>query len=150
MTKNVAIFICVVCLGVAGLAAQQHAASSSSKASFDKFVKESMKAQTDNDAKWMEANLVDGYDEGTSFGEWIPKAQLIKDANDPANNKFTKNDVSDVQSEVVGDVGVARFKETYDATIEGQHRARSIICSMTAVKHGTGWKGVSTHCSKIE
>jgi hypothetical protein len=87
---------------------------------------------------------------GTSFGTWIPKAQLIKDANDPANNKFTKSDISDTQTEVVGNVGLARFKESYDAVIEGQHRARTIICSMTAVKEGGSWKGLSTHCSQVE
>jgi Domain of unknown function (DUF4440) len=150
MKKNFAIVFCAVCLAVAGLAAQEHSGSSGSKASFEKFVKESIKAQSSNDPKWLEANLADQYVEGTSFGTWIPKAQLIKDANDPANNKFTKSDVSDVQAEVVGDVGLARFKESYDAMIEGQHRARTIICSMTAVKHGTSWKGLSNHCSKIE
>ena len=123
---------------------------SSSKASFAKFVEESNKAQTSNDAKWMEANLSDAYIEGTSFGTWISKAQLIKDAGDPANNKFTKNDVSDMQTEVVGNVGLARFKETYDAIIEGQHRARTIICSMTAVKQANGWRALSNHCSKLE
>jgi hypothetical protein len=51
---------------------------------------------------------------------------------------------------VVGNIGLARFKESYDAMIEGQHRARTIICSMTAEKQGSGWKALSTHCSKIE
>ena len=150
MKKVFEISLCAVCLTVVGLAAQEHAAGSGSKASLDKFVKESQKAQTDNDAKWMEANLVGEYVEGTSYGAWITKAQLIKDANDPANNKFTKSDISDVQTQIVGDVGLARFKESYDAVIEGKHLARTIICSMTAVKHGTSWKGLSTHCSKIE
>jgi Domain of unknown function (DUF4440) len=147
MKKIVAISLCAACLSFAGIAAQK---SSDSKASFNKFVEEANKAQTDNDAKWMEANLSDAYVEGTSFGQWIPKAQLIKDANDPANNKFTKSDISDVETHVVGNVGLARFKESYDAIIEGQHRARTIICSMTAVKQGSNWKGLSNHCSKLE
>ncbi len=149
MKTFLAISICAVCFTVAGLAAQK-GSGSDSKASFDKFVDEANKAQTNNDAKWMEANLAAGYVEGTSFGTWIPKAQLIKDANDPSNNKFTKSDISDVETEVVGNVGLARFKESYDAVIEGQHRARTIICSMTAAKQGSGWKGLSNHCSKIE
>ncbi|MBV8053499.1 MAG: nuclear transport factor 2 family protein [Acidobacteriaceae bacterium] len=148
MKKEILISVCAICLCVAGLAAQNH--SSSSKASFDKFVEESNKAQSSNDAKWLQANLADTYVEGTSFGTWIPKSQLIKDANDSANNKFTKSDISDVQTEVVGNVGLARFKESYDAIIEGQHRARTIICSMTAEKQGSSWKGLSMHCSKIE
>lgn len=150
MKKSLAIAICAICISVAGLAAQEHGASGGSKASFDKYVNENMKAVTSNDAKWLEANLSSDYVEGTSFGTWIPKAQLIKDANDPANNKFTKDDVSDVQTQVVGNIGLARFKETYDGTIEGQHRARTIICSMTAMKHGASWKTLSTHCSQVE
>jgi Domain of unknown function (DUF4440) len=148
MKKIVAASVCAACLCVAGLA--QEYKGGASKASFDKFVEESNKAQTANDVKWLEANLADAYVEGTSFGTWIPKSQLIKDANDPANNKFTKNDISDMQTDVVGNVGVARFKESYDAIIEGQHRARTIICSMTAEKEGTGWKELSNHCSKVE
>jgi hypothetical protein len=150
MKKEFAISLCAVCLITAGLAAQMKSGNADSKASLAQFVANSNKAETTNDAKWMQANLVDGYVEGTSFGTWIPKAQLIKDAGDPANNKFTKIDVSDVQTEVVGNIGLVRFKETYDATIEGQHRARTIICSATAQKQASGWKGLSTHCSKIE
>ena len=148
--KNVAIAVCAVCLCVAGFAAEKHNASNTSKSSFDQFVEESNKAQTSNDSKWIEAHLSDAYVEGTSFGTWITKAQLLKDAKDPANNKYTKSDISDVQTKVVGNVGVARFKESYDAMIEGQHRARTIICSMAAEKGASGWKALSTHCSKIE
>lgn len=151
MKKRVAVAVCAVCLlGLYALVVAAQKTSSASKASFEKFVEESNKAQTANDAKWMEAHLAAGYVEGTSFGTWIPKAQLLKDANDPANNKYTKSDVSDVQTEVVGNIGLARFKESYDAMIEGQHRARTIICSMTAEKQGSDWKALSTHCSKIE
>ena len=146
MKKILGISFSAVCLSLAGFAAQTHSGGSDSKASFQKWVEQANKAQTDNDAKWMEANLVGGYVEGTSFGTWIPKAQLIKDANDPANNKFTKSDISDMKTEVVGNVGLARFKEV----IEGQHRARTIICSMTAVNEGGNWKGLSNHCSKVE
>ena len=150
MKTNFVIGLCAVCLITSGLTAQMKGGKADSKASFNQFVTDSNKAQTSNDAKWMQANLAAGYVEGTSFGTWIPKAQLIKDADDPANNKFTKSEVSDVQTEVVGNIALARFKETYDATIEGQHRARTIICSMTAEKQGSGWKGLSTHCSKVE
>ena len=150
MRKIFVIAVCAVCLSVAGFAGQDQGSDSNSKASFAQFVRDSIKATNGNDAKWMEANLADSYIEGTSFGVWMPKAQLIKDAGDPANNKFTKDDVSDVQTEVVGNIGLARFKEVYDATIEGTHRARTIICTMTAQNQGGSWKGLSTHCSKVE
>lgn len=150
MRKSFVIAVCAVCLSVAGFAAQNRGGDSNPKASFTQFVQDSVKATTSNDAKWLEANLADGYVEGTSFGTWITKAQLIKDAGDPANNKFMKNDVSDMQTEVIGNIGVARFKETYDAMIEGTHRARTIICSTTAQNQGGTWKALSNHCSKVE
>lgn len=150
MKKSFVLAVCTAVLLCLGSGAAQKHSSSASKASFDKFVEESNRAQTDNDVKWMESHLADDYVEGTSFGTWIPKTQLIKDAEDPANNKFTKADISDVQTDVVGNIGLARFKETYDAMIEGQHRARTIICSTTAEKEGTSWKALSTHCSKVE
>jgi len=149
MKKILGISVCAVCLSLIGFVTRSHGAADS-KADFEKWVEKANKAQTENDAKWMEANLANAYVEGTSFGTWIPKAQLIKEANDPANNKFTKNEVSDTQAEIVGNVGLARFKESYDALIEGKHRARTIICSMTAVKEGATWKGLSTHCSQVE
>jgi hypothetical protein len=103
MKKKFAVAVCAVCviwLCAAGIAAQK--SSSASKASFEKFVEESNKAQTANDANWMETNLAAGYVEGTSFGTWIPKVQLIKDANDPANNKFTKSDVATYKQKLSG------------------------------------------------
>jgi hypothetical protein len=148
MKKILGISFCVVCLSLVGVAARPRGADD--KASFEKWVEQANKAQTDNDAKWMEANLASGYVEGTSFGTWIPKTQLIKEANDPANNKFTKSDISDTKTEIVGNIGLARFKESYDAMIEGKHRARTIICSMTAVKESGSWKGLSNHCSQVE
>ncbi|HKC71636.1 MAG TPA: nuclear transport factor 2 family protein [Terriglobales bacterium] len=150
MRKSFVIAVCAACLSVAGLAAQDQGGDNNSKASFTQFVQASIKATTSNDAKWLEANLADGYVEGTSYGAWIPKAQLIKDAGDPANNKFMKSDISDVQTEVIGNIGLARFKETYDAMIEGTHRARTIICSTIAQNQSGTWKALSNHCSKVE
>lgn len=149
MRKTLMIAVCAVCFSVMGLAGQDQGGQDS-KASFTQFVQASLKATTDNDAKWLEANLADGYVEGTSYGAWLSKAQLIKDAGDPANNKFMKNKVSDMQTEIMGNIGVARFKETYDAMIEGTHRARTIICSTVAENRGGTWRALSNHCSKVE
>jgi hypothetical protein len=78
MKKILGISFCAVCLSLAGFAAQTHSEGSDSKASFQKWVEQANKAQTDNDAKWMEANLAGGYVEGTSFGTWIPKLSTRK------------------------------------------------------------------------
>ena len=150
MKKRFAILVCAVAVITATIAAQKQGGSAGSDASFEKWARASIKATNSNDSAWMQANLDDAYVEGTSYGAWLTKAQLLKDAADPANNKFNKDEVSDLQAHVSGNIGTARFREAYDAIIEGQHRARTIICTMTAEKQGNGWKGVSNHCSKIE
>ena len=65
MKKILGISFCVVSLGLVGVAARPHGAVD--KASFEKWVEQANKAQTDNDAKWMEANLASGYVEGTKL-----------------------------------------------------------------------------------
>ena len=63
MRKTFVIAVCAVCLNVIGFAAQNQGGETDSKASFTKFVQDSIKATTSNDAKWMEGdpNLVTGY-----------------------------------------------------------------------------------------
>lgn len=77
MRKTLMTAVFAVCFIAVGLSGQDQGGQDS-KASFKQFVEASNKASTSNDAKWMEANLADDYVEGTSFGTWIPKAQLIK------------------------------------------------------------------------
>ena len=71
MKKILAISFCAVCLSLAGVAAQTQSSGNDSKASLERWIEQANKAQTNNDAKWMEANLASGYVEGTSFGTWI-------------------------------------------------------------------------------
>jgi hypothetical protein len=73
MKKILAISFCAVCLSLAGVAAQTHSGASDSKASFDKWVEEANKAQTQNDAKWIEANLSSGYVEAQALGRGFRK-----------------------------------------------------------------------------
>ena len=67
MKKILAISLCAVCLCLAGVASQTHGGGSDSKASFERWIEQANKAQTNNDAKWMEANLAGGYVEAVSY-----------------------------------------------------------------------------------
>ncbi len=112
--------------------------------------KERSQAEMNNDAAWYQQHLADGYVEGESWGEWATKADLIKQAQDKSA-KMTKGEVSDVKVATFGpNTAVARYKYTYDGTINGTHRARTVICSDTWLSESGEWKLASTHCSHIE
>ena len=59
--------------------------------------------------------------------------------------------ISDVKVATFGDnTAIAHYKFTYDATFNGTHRARSVICSDTWVSQSGEWKLASNHCSHVE
>ena len=92
----------------------------------------------------------DGYVEGHSWGDWATKAEAIKQAQNKSI-KFTKGDISDVKVATFGaKTAVAHYKFTYDATFNGTHRARSVICSDTWMNQSGTWKLISNHCSHVE
>ena len=119
-------------------------------AAVEKLEKEMRQAQKDNNAAWYQKHLADGYVEGHSWGEWKSKAEAIKDTEDKLT-KTASSDVTDMKVMTFGpNVAVAHYKMTYDATIGGTHRARSVICSDTWMDQSGAWKLISNHCSHIE
>lgn len=100
---------------------------------------------------WMKAHNADNYTMGTSWGAWEDNAELQKDAADTANNKTTKRDISDIKVTVYGNnTAIARYKETYDLMIKGEHRARTIITTDTWVNEGGTWKLAASHSSQAD
>lgn len=64
------------------------------------------------------------------------------------NTKWNNGKISDVRVETFGpNTAVSHYKFTYDATFNGTHRARSVICSDTWVNESGSWKSASAHCS---
>lgn len=107
-------------------------------------------AEMNNDATWYQQHLADGYVEGHSWGDWETKADVIKAAQKKSDTQ-TKGDVSDMKVATFGpDTAIARYKYAYDATINGTHRARTVICSDTWVNQSGEWKLASNHCSHVE
>jgi hypothetical protein len=112
--------------------------------------KEMRDAQKNNDVTWYQQHLADGYVEGHSWGDWATKAEAIKQAQDKSIT-FTKGEISDVKVASFGpDTAIAHYKFTYDATFNGTHRARTVICSDTWLNQSGGWKLASSHCSHVE
>jgi hypothetical protein len=66
-------------------------------------------------------------------------------------NKWKSGNISDLHVATFGsNAAVAHYKFTYDAEINGTHRARSVICSDTWVNDSGGWKSAATHCSLVQ
>jgi hypothetical protein len=111
---------------------------------------EMRQAQKNNDASWYQQHLADGYVEGHSWGEWATKDEALKQMQNKAI-KFTQGEISDLKVSNFGsDVAVAHYKFTYDATFNGTHRARTVICSDTWIDQSGAWKLASNHCSHVE
>ncbi len=100
-------------------------------------------------ASWMKAHNTNDYTMGTSWGAWEDNAELQKDAADTANNKTTKRDISDIKVSVYGNnTAIARYKESYDLMIKGEHRTRTILTTDTWVNEKGTWKLAASHSSQ--
>jgi hypothetical protein len=140
--------VAVCCLAVAITLVAQAGGDASSKV--EELEKEMRHAQMNNDATWYQQHLADGYVEGHSWGEWATKADAIKQMQDKSI-KFSKGGISDVKVATFGDnTAIAHYKFTYDATFNGTHRARTVICSDTWISQSGEWKLASNHCSHVE
>jgi hypothetical protein len=108
---------------------------------------ESRNAQMKNDASWAQQHLADGFMAGNSWGEWQTKADYIKDLQNKTT-QWKSGSLSDVQVATFGpNTAVSHYSYTYDATFNGTHRARTVLCSDTWVNDSGTWKTASTHCS---
>ena len=146
--KITAALVAVCCLALAITLVAQAGGDASSK--LQELEKEMRQAQKDNDATWYQRHLADGYVEGHSWGEWATKADAIKQMQDKSI-KFTKGEITDVKVVTFGDnTAIAHYKFTYDATFNGTHRARTVICSDTWISQSGAWKLASNHCSHVE
>ena len=100
---------------------------------------------------WMKAHNTDDYTMGTSWGAWEDNAELQKDAADTANNKTTKRDISDIKVSVYNNnTAIARYKESYDMMIKGEHRTRTILTTDTWVNENGVWKLAASHSSQAD
>lgn len=108
------------------------------------------KSQMNNDASWAQQHLADGFIAGHSWGQWQNKDEFIKDLQNKTT-KWKSGNISDVNVVTFGsNTAIAHYKFTYDAEMNGTHRARSVICSDTWVNDSGTWKSAATHCSLVQ
>ena len=113
-------------------------------ATITKLINDDVKASLAGDTNFVKVNYVDGYVEGTSLGTWMTKEQFM----DASSNKVNSRNLSDLSVDVFGNTAIARFRETYDALVQGQEHNRTVICTQTWNKQGAAWKVLATHCSR--
>jgi hypothetical protein len=130
----------------------QKADAKSVEAAITKLETDSRKADmAGQTGSWMKAHNTENYAMGTSWGAWEDNAELQKDAADTAKNKTMKRDISDIKVSVYGDnTAIARYKESYDMMIKGEHRARTILTTDTWVNEKGVWKLAASHSSQAD
>ena len=124
------------------------ATDSDAVAAITKIENDFIKASLANDSSFYEKLLASDYTGGTSRGTWDTKASLLADMKDTKNNKTNSQSLSDLKVRVHGDLAVATYRTTYDAMIQGQHYARTVLCTDALQQQNGAWKLMANHCSQ--
>ena len=127
---------------------QSKSGDSETVAAITKLENEAVKADLASDKSFTQNNTTPDYVAGLSLGVWEDKASVLKDLDDPANNKTKSESISDLKVTSYGNVAVARYSETYDSIRNGKPLARTVLCTDTWVKQGSAWKEAASHCSQ--
>jgi hypothetical protein len=125
----------------------QTGAKTGAVAAITKMENDAVKADLANDKAFYEKVLADDWTGGDSGGTWFTKAEMLKLMADTQHNKMNSEAISELKVRVYGNTAVATYKDTYDAMLKGEHRARMVIGTDTFVKIGGDWKQVASHAS---
>src|SRR5215831_14736506 len=152
--KRIAEVLLASCLaatvGSSILSAQAGGGDAAAVAAITRLEQESVKASLAGGAatkQFTEKTVADDFIGGTSFGKWETKADILKDAENPAN-KTKSMTLSDLKVSAYGSAAVARYKLAYDDMYNGERRARTVLCTDTWTKQGSDWKQLASHCSQ--
>ncbi|MBV9574003.1 MAG: nuclear transport factor 2 family protein [Acidobacteriales bacterium] len=147
-----ALCLVLVVAMVTPVAVAKSADTKSVEAAIKKLEMDSIKADmAGQNGSWMKEHNTSDYTMGTSWGAWEANDELQKDAADTAHNKSTRRDISDMKVSVYGNhTAIARYKESYDLMIKGEHRARTILTTDTWVNENGAWKLAASHSSQAD
>ena len=117
-------------------------------AAVTKLENDQIKAALANDSSFFERFLSSDFTGGTSRGTWDTRASMLADMKDTKNNKTNSQNLTDLKVRVHGDLAVATYTTTYDAVIQGQHYARTVLCTDALQQQNGVWKLMANHCSQ--
>jgi uncharacterized protein (TIGR02246 family) len=127
----------------------QAAGAAADVAAITKIENDVVKADLAGDASFYVNLLADDWTGGSSRGTWETKASLLADMKDTKNNKTNSESVSNIKVRVHGDVAIATYTTAYDAMIQGQHYARTVLSTDTFQKQNGAWKLLAGHSSQV-
>ena len=58
--------------------------------------------------------------------------------------------IRDLKVRAYGNTGIARYTMAYDDVHNGEHRARTVLCTDTWLKQDGAWKQLASHCSQTK
>ena len=119
-------------------------------AAVTKMENDEVKADLAGDKTFYANTLAEDWSGGDSDGKWYTKADMLKMMDDKKNNMVSSEKIFDLKVRVYGDTAVATYKDTYDAMMEGKHRARTVTNTDTFVKMGMAWKMVASHSATVK
>jgi hypothetical protein len=145
-------FSILVLTGLAAVAVTraQTSAIADTVATITQLENDAVKADLAGDKAFYEKVLAADWTGGDSDGTWYSKPEVLKMLSDTQHNKTNSEKISELKVRVYGNTAVATYKCTYDAMINGEHRARTVICTDTFVKMRGEWKQVASHGSQTK
>jgi ketosteroid isomerase-like protein len=117
-------------------------------AAITKLENDAVKADLASDASFYQKNLADDWTGGTSRGTSDTKTAVLADMKDTKNNKTASESIADLKVRTYGDVAIATYRSTYDATIKGEHFARTVLTTDTFLRQNGAWKQIASHSSQ--
>lgn len=148
MTKSlIAACVCLAVVAAVGVRVSTQGTEAADVAAITKMENDVVKADLANDASFYANTLAADWTGGTSRGTWDTKTSMLADMKDTKNNKTTSESVTNIKVRVHGDVAIATYTSAYDAMIEGQHYARTVISTDTFQKQNGAWKLLAGHSS---
>jgi hypothetical protein len=151
--KNAVLCISIFTIALfAGLAVTQAqtAPKADAVAAVTKLEADSVKADLANDKAFYEKVLAEDWTGGDSGGKWFTKADMLKMMDDTKNNKTNSEKMTELKVRVHGNTAIATYKDTYDALMNGEHRARTVISTDVFILMGGEWKLVAGHASEAK
>jgi hypothetical protein len=146
---GVAVTACLLFTGEASMLQAQSGSDADAVAAITKLEHDFVKAALANSREFTQKYVADQFVGGSSFGKWETKADMLKDSENPAN-KVKSMSIHDLKVSAYGNAGIARYRMSYDDMHNGEHRARTVLCTDTWVKQGSAWQQMASHCSQTK
>jgi hypothetical protein len=106
-------------------------------------------AELTGDAEFHARHLSDDWTGGMINGEFQTKQMRLTELRDPRRNSPLKNQIRDVRVRLHGEIAIVTFTEEYDALVQDERIAKTIISTDVFQKRAGRWVQMSSHSSAV-